>query len=309
MTKQESENTVIDFETEAISAFVSQIGNKVRECRKELSLSRRVVSEKSGVSERYLAQLEAGEGNISVALLYKVARALGQSPDWFLIRDENTRQLLDMFSRVDNNCREDVMRILSKSAHQKQDDKFGRLCLIGLRGAGKSTLGRMLANSVSRPFVELNVKVEEISGMPIAEIIALYGQEGYRRFEMKALEAVEQIKEPFILSTGGGIVSEADTFSKLLNSFHTVWLKASPTEHMQRVQEQGDDRPMAGNPQAMEMLKSILTSREPLYKQAEGLIDTTGQTPEQSFHRLTLLYEKLCPQVYDTNQHGNTSSA
>ena len=157
-----------------------------------------------------------------------------------------------------------------------------RISLIGLRGAGKSTLGRKLGAALSLPFAELNRDIEEQSGMPVADVIALYGQEGYRRLERQALERVVATSDAVVLAVAGGIVSEPETFAFLLRHFHTIWLKAPPETHMRRVAEQGDTRPMAGNSKAMEELKSILTSREALYARAEGMIDTEGKTPDQS---------------------------
>jgi XRE family aerobic/anaerobic benzoate catabolism transcriptional regulator len=157
-----------------------------------------------------------------------------------------------------------------------------RICLIGLRGAGKSTLGRLLGETLSVPFIELNRDIEEQSGMPVNEVMALYGQEGYRRLERQALERIVQMTDCVVLAVAGGIVSEPETYNFLLRNFHTVWLKATPEEHMQRVRTQGDERPMAGNPKAMEELNAILTAREALYARADLTVDTSGRTLEQS---------------------------
>jgi XRE family aerobic/anaerobic benzoate catabolism transcriptional regulator len=161
-----------------------------------------------------------------------------------------------------------------------------RVALIGLRGAGKSTLGRMASESLGVPFIELNSEVEKTSGMPVHELMAMYGQEGYRRLERQALERIAASPDPLILAVAGGIVSEPDTFNQLLRYFHTVWLKAKPQEHMDRVRRQGDTRPMAGNPAAMDELRTILTSRESLYAQSEAQINTSEQSVDQSLATL-----------------------
>jgi XRE family aerobic/anaerobic benzoate catabolism transcriptional regulator len=168
-----------------------------------------------------------------------------------------------------------------------------RVALIGLRGAGKSTLGRGLGSALSIPFVELNRDIEEQSGMPVADVMALYGQEGYRRLERQALERVVATSDQVVLAVAGGIVSEPETFAFLLRHFHTIWLKAPPEIHMKRVLDQGDVRPMAGNPQAMAELTSILTSREALYAKAESAIDTEGRSIEESARDLVAAVRAL----------------
>lgn len=150
-----------------------------------------------------------------------------------------------------------------------------RIALIGLRGAGKSTLGRMAAKRIGLPFLELNEEIEQASGMPVNEVIALYGQEGYRRLERQSLERIVATHSEIVLAAAGGIVSEPETFNYLLRNYHTIWLKASPEEHMARVRAQGDERPMAGNPEAMDELRSILMSREALYRIAEARVNTS----------------------------------
>lgn len=235
-----------------VSQFVEDVGNRVRLARRQKSMSRKILSDLSGVSQRYLAQLEAGSGNISLAILYRIAKALNLEPQWFLINEAASV------------------------------DKAQRICLIGLRGAGKSTLGKYVAEKLSYEFIELNHAIERLCGMDVGEVIALYGQEGYRRLEGQAIEAIVETKNKVILAAAGGVVSETETFDKLLSSFNTVWLKAQPEEHMQRVHDQGDVRPMAGNPRAMDDLKSILTSREALYARADIMLDTSGKTLEES---------------------------
>jgi XRE family aerobic/anaerobic benzoate catabolism transcriptional regulator len=161
-----------------------------------------------------------------------------------------------------------------------------RIALIGLRGAGKSTLGKLLAKELNAPFIELDGEVERETGLPLNEIFSLYGQAGYRRIERRCLERVIEKHERAVISVGGGIVAEEDGFKLLLGNCFTVWLKAAPEEHMARVVAQGDLRPMAGNEEAMDDLKRILAAREPLYRKADAVVDTSGQTTEASLAKL-----------------------
>ena len=188
------------------------------------------------------------------------------------------------FAAAPSSARQKIQEILAAAEPARL--RRQRIGLIGLRGAGKSTLGRRLGAELSLPFVELNRDIEEQSGMPVTDVMALYGQEGYRRLERQALERVVATSDSVVLAVAGGIVSEPPTFAFLLRHFHTIWLKAPPETHMRRVAEQGDHRPMAGNPKAMDDLKSILTSRETLYAQAEASVDTEGRSVEESVREL-----------------------
>ncbi len=269
-------------------AFVAKVGERVRHARRQKAISRRVLSEQSGVSQRYLAQLESGSGNISVALLFRVATALGHTPDWFLGEDDpwdsDIHQFTHLFRRADDAQKKRALEELQPRVGSA--NKGRRVCLIGLRGAGKSTLGRFLAAEKKIDFLELNRVIEEHCGMPVGEVMALYGQEGYRRLERQALDTIFEERDNLVLAVGGGIVSEPETYSQLLRTFHTIWLKASPEEHMERVRQQGDNRPMAGNPKAMDELRSILTSREELYSRADRMVDTSNRSLDQSKEEL-----------------------
>ncbi|MGH1368424.1 MAG: helix-turn-helix transcriptional regulator [Maritimibacter sp.] len=274
-----------------VNELIARVGERVRHARDRKGIPRRVLSEKSGVSPRYLAQLEAGEGNISIGLLERVAVALDHKIEWLVGEDDpwssDALRVADSFRSANADVQAAVMRALTPEPVEKR--RAHRICLVGLRGAGKSTLGRMAGARLGIPFVELNREIEEQSGMPVDEVMALYGQEGYRRLETQAVSRVISTHDTMILAVAGGIVAEPGTYNSLLGNFHTVWVKASPSEHMARVREQGDERPMAGNPEAMEQLKSILESREPLYDKALAKLDTSGKTEGESLDELMAL--------------------
>lgn len=281
--------------SDGVDAFIAAVGDRVRKARQRKGIPRRVLSDLSGVSQRYLAQLESGGGNISIAVLHKVAHALDHRVEWLVGEDDPWGSEMAEVTRLYRSAtaaeREQVKRILNRT--RPAESRRRRVSLIGLRGAGKSTLGRRLGEELSMPFVELNRDIEEQSGMPVNEIMALYGQEGYRKLERQALERVVATADDVVLAVAGGIVSEPETFAFLLRNFHTVWLRAAPEEHMRRVREQGDERPMAGNPKALEDLKSILTSREILYAKAEAVCDTEGKSVEASIRELLQVVAKL----------------
>ncbi|SIO31216.1 helix-turn-helix transcriptional regulator [Vannielia litorea] len=279
----------------AVDRLISRVGERVRKARELRGLPRRVVSELSGVSPRYLAQLEAGEGNISIGLLKRVAVALDHRIEWLVGEDDprtsEAMRVADLFSSSPADVRARVLELLTPEPPARMRGQ--RICLIGLRGAGKSTLGAALGARLGLPFIELNREIEEQAGMPVNEVMALYGQEGYRKLEAQAVSRITATHETLILAVAGGIVAEPDTYKTLLAQFHTIWLKASPEEHMRRVRAQGDTRPMAGNPEAMEQLKSILRSREALYDRAEAQLDTSGQPFEATLNALeALIHER-----------------
>lgn len=267
------------------------VGERVRKARESKGIPRRVLSEMSGVSPRYLAQLETGAGNISIGLLERVALALDHKIEWFVGEEDpwssDALRIAELFRTADTNVQQAVLKLLNPISETLQ--KSGRVCLIGLRGAGKSTLGRRVGEILDVPFVELNTEIEEQSGMPVGEVMALYGQEGYRKLEAQALERILATHNSVILAVAGGIVSEPVTFNSLLNNFHTIWVKAAPEEHMSRVRAQGDERPMNGYPEAMGQLKSLLVSRESMYERAAAKLDTAGKTEEQSLADLLKL--------------------
>ncbi|GAB5448464.1 helix-turn-helix transcriptional regulator [Gymnodinialimonas sp.] len=274
----------------AILALQGRVGDRVRGARTVRGMSRRVLSEVSGVSPRYLAQLEGGEGNISIGLLFRVAEALGVSMEMLISPHDLTaeaRRMAEAFAGADADTQAQVRTLLSGTA-----TKAGRVCLIGLRGAGKSTLGAAAAKALDAPFIELNRAIEAAGGMPISEIMGLYGPEGYRQLEADALDKIVAEQDRAVVAVAGGIVGEVQTFDRLLDRFHTVWIKASPEEHMARVRAQGDTRPMEGNPQAMAQLRLILTSREAEYARADAVLDTGGQRVSTSLKALLALIER-----------------
>ncbi len=262
----------------------ARLGTRVRNARQVKGIPRRVLSERSGVSPRYLAQLEAGEGNISIGLLQRVARALDYRIEWLIAEDDpwdsETLRVAELFQQADRDVRSTVLRTLRPDP--VDPCRAGRICLVGLRGAGKSTLGALVAEALELPFVELTRVIEDMAGMPMQDIMAFFGHEGYRKLESQALDRVIETHDQLVLAVAGGIVAEPSTFSTLLGRFHTIWLRASPQEHMDRVRAQGDERPMAGNPAAMDQLKSILASRETLYAQASAQLDTSGRPVDVS---------------------------
>lgn len=271
-----------------VSSLIIRVGLRVRIARERKGIPRRVLSEISGVSPRYLAQLEAGDGNISIGLLQKIATALDHRIEWIMGDDDpwdaDSLRMLKMYRAADTSAQQQVLQILNPDTLLVTH--ANRICLVGLRGAGKSTLGALAGNALGVPFVELNRKIEEQSGMAIAEVMALYGQEGYRKLEAQAINRIMETYDTMVLAVSGGIVAAPDTYNLLLNNFQTIWLKASPEEHMARVRAQGDERPMAGNPEAMEQLKLILANREILYGKATAQIDTSGKAVNASLSEL-----------------------
>ena len=261
----------------------------------------------SGISERYIAQLESGKGNVSIVLLRRVSNAMAAhledlipsgepAPDWPVIRDLLRKASPNQIAQA-----RDILSGHAGGAAAQRGMSFAGIALIGLRGAGKSTLGKMLAKKIGWSFVELNKEIEAQNGLSVAEIIALYGQEGFRRMEQAALNQLLARKELTVLATGGGIVSEPLTFDLILSSFYTIWLKAEPEEHMARVRRQGDLRPMADDRSAMAELRTILRSREPLYARASAVVDTAGLSVDAAAARLI---DAVAPVLHDEARMG-----
>jgi XRE family aerobic/anaerobic benzoate catabolism transcriptional regulator len=274
----------------ADEAFLRTLGERVRDARARRGMTRKILAHDSGVSERYLAQLESGRGNVSVLLLQHIAAAL-HLPLTELLQEETAQPpklaLIGQFlQRLPAQKLAAVRSQLIRDYGTAHTDRIKRIALIGLRGAGKSTLGNRIAKELSVPFVELDREVEREAGTSLSEIFLLYGQAGYRRYERRCLEKVVQKNERVVIATGGSIVSEPGTYDLLLSACRTIWLKAQPEEHMARVVAQGDIRPMSGNREAMEDLHRILRGRTALYGRADVTIDTAHKSIEQSLQQL-----------------------
>lgn len=243
----------------ADSLYLSQLGDRVRAWRAGQRMTRKALAAASEVSERYLAQLEAGEGNVSILLLRRIAHAM-EVPVEILVREHDA------------------------------EPKRGRVALVGLRGAGKSTLGAKLAQAMEVPFVELDREVEREAGTGLGEVFSMYGQDAFRRFERKALARVLKQHPRAVIAAGGSLVNDPETWGMLLDHCTCVWLKASPEEHMKRVMEQGDLRPFAGKMQgrstALDEIRRLLAERDALYARADAVVDTSGRPTKQSFAEL-----------------------
>jgi XRE family aerobic/anaerobic benzoate catabolism transcriptional regulator len=242
------------------AAYLARLGVRVRDWRLERGVTRKALALASGVSERYLAQIEAGEGNISVLLLRRVALAM-QVPVEDLVRE------------------------------QEAAPRSARIALVGLRGAGKSTLGERLAHGLEVPFVELDREVEREAGAALGEVFSMYGQDAFRRFEHRALERVLKANPRCVIAAGGSLVTDPGTWRLLRESCTCVWLKASPEEHMQRVMAQGDLRPFRGRSAALEEIRKLLADRESLYARADAVLDTSGRPLKQTLAELRRITE------------------
>ena len=276
--------------------FLTALGERVRDLRSRRGMTRKALAQASEVSERHLANLEYGTGNASMLVLLQVAQALHcslaeligdvstSSPEWLLIRELLEHRDEATLRRV----RVAIGELLGTGgdAGQGSAARSTRVALIGLRGAGKSTLGAMLAEDLGFAFVELSREIEKFAGCSVSEIQNLYGQTAYRRYERRALEEAIQIYPEAVIATPGGIVSDPANFNLLLSHCTTVWLQATPEDHMKRVTAQGDLRPMAASAEAMDDLKRILAGRAAFYSKAELQVDTSALPLAGAFERL-----------------------
>jgi XRE family transcriptional regulator, aerobic/anaerobic benzoate catabolism transcriptional regulator len=282
-------------ETEETTNYLAELGSRVRKARAQRGMTRKDLARDSAVSERYLAQLENGQGNISIVLLRQVAHAMNVDiAD--LVREGEAwpGELHLIIEQLSQLAPDDLDR-----AHRMVSDLFGtrqgrarRIALIGLRGSGKSTLGRLLADNFSNIFIELATEIERDAGISANEIFSLSGQVGYRRQERRVLEKILQEQSSVVIETGGGLVAEAANYDLLLGSCYTVWLRASPAEHMERVMAQGDTRPMADNKEAMQDLQHILEGRDALYRKADAIVDTSGREVDDCLAELTAICQR-----------------
>jgi XRE family transcriptional regulator, aerobic/anaerobic benzoate catabolism transcriptional regulator len=276
------------------TSFLGEVGQLVRLGRAKRGITRRELAEASDLSERYLAQIEGGQGNPSVSVLKAIAEAI-DVPIIELLprtsgRSKALTRILDLLARVPMNELPAIGALIeSRLASDSAVDRGRRIALVGLRGAGKSTLGRKLAAHLDVPFVELNRVVEQEYGASVPLLIEMSGLNTFRRYERECLESVIAEHNAVVIATAGGIVSNPDTYALLLRRTHSIWIKAQPNEHMRRVIEQGDFRPMAQNREAMSDLMAILEARRDDYARAEAQLDTSGETVEMSFTKLTRL--------------------
>ena len=296
--------------------FLAALGERVRALRSCKGMTRKSLSQHAQVSERHLANLEYGVGNPSVLVLLQVSEALGSSlaellgdvttssPEWLLLRE--------LLEGRDEQALHQVRVAVGEmfgtgGAHGKgTSGRSSRVALIGLRGAGNSTLGQMLAEDLGFAFLELSREIEQFAGCSVGEIQALYGQNAYRRYERRALEEAIQIHEDAVIAIPGGLVSDPATFNLLLAHCTTVWLFADPEDHLKRVVAQGDTRPMAASREALQELKAILAGRAPFYSKAEIKVDTSAQPLDETFAILRkqvreALNPEICTKVLDTS--------
>ncbi len=286
--------------------FLVALGERVRALRARRGMTRKALSVATDVSERHLANLEYGVGNASILILLQVSAALQcslaellgdsttRSPEWLLIRELLEHRDEDTLRRA----RIAIGELLGTGGAQGTGGRVrsARVALVGLRGAGKSTLGHLLAEDLGCPFIELSREIEKFAGCSVSEIQALYGQNAYRRYERRALEETIQLYEDVVIATPGGLVSDPATFNQLLTHCTTVWLQADPEDHMQRVVAQGDMRPMRASREAMEDLKSILAGRAAFYSKAEMHLNTSAQPLSETFALLQRLVRQALGQ-------------
>ena len=286
--------------------FLRALGGRLRSLRARRGITRKGLSQLADVSERHLANLEHGVGNASILVLLQVTRALQcslaeligdvttSSPEWLMLRELLENRDEQTLRRV----RVAVGEMLGTGgAHGAAGSaRSSRIALLGLRGAGKSTLGAMLGEDLGFPFIELSREIEQFAGCSSAEIQALYGQSAYRRYERRALEEAIQLHQEAVIAIPGGLVSDPATFNILLSHCTTIWLMADPQDHMGRVMAQGDTRPMAASREAMADLKSILAGRTAFYSKAEFRINTSAQGLADTYALLrTMVRSVLSP--------------
>ncbi len=286
--------------------LMGRVGRRLRAARAARGMTRRALAKDAKVSERYLAEIENGKANLSLQVLCRVAAAMGLEP-LVLLQDELEPlhpALASFLSGLDGEQQIDALEVL-RSHFLPDALPYVGVALIGLRGAGKSSLGELLAERQVCPFLCLSDLIQQLGGMGIEEIFSLGGQQLYRRLEREALEQVIARGGPLVLETGGSLVSEAETFARLLERFYTVWIEASPEEHMNRVVAQGDLRPMHGNEEAMEDLRRILSARGPLYRSAHARLDTSDKSLVESLDSLTAISQGFLTDIHSIDMEAS----
>ncbi|KAB2915745.1 MAG: helix-turn-helix transcriptional regulator [Hyphomicrobiaceae bacterium] len=280
----------------ADEVYLKRVGERVRLGRARRGMSRKILSKASGVSERYLAELERGAGNASLLVLRQIADALSiEAAD--LISDQPERPVdltlaIHQLERLAPAELAEARRLLAQRFGAAGVAAHGRIALVGLRGAGKTTLGQLAAEALGVPFVELDREVERASGMELSEIFAVHGQAMFRQLERQCLETIIERFDRVVIATGGSLVTEPATYDLLLSTCFVIWLSTTPDQHMSRVIAQGDLRPMAEGPQAMDDLKAILASRTPLYAKAAAEVNTSDKSEAQAFAALLAVIAK-----------------
>ena len=269
--------------------LLNDLGSRVRALRARRHMTRKALAHESGVSERYLAQLERGRGNISILLLAKVAGALRTDlADLLRQRGEQTVEevlIADLLHDLEPDTHRSILGFLSEN-YALPPASRRRVALVGLRGAGKSTLGARLAGEFGMPFVQLGAEIEQLAGMSTSEIFSLSGQAGYRRLEEKALLQTLGQHEHCVLETGGSIVLDAMLLNTLLSTCFVIWLHARPEVYMQRLIDEGDVRPMQDQDDALADLRHIVAERSPFYARAHASVDTDGKRIEECMAEL-----------------------
>ena len=272
---------------------LSNIGLIIKKIRIQRGITRHTLAIKSKISLRYLAKLESGIGNPTISVLKNVAYALNITLSELLFSENSDNKINLVKSKIDQYNNVQLKEILSflNNFDKEKPKKINKnkIALIGLRGAGKTTLGSMFSQEFNIPLYEITNEIEKESGMQVNEIIELGGQSMYRRLEYNAIYNLSKKNQKLIILTGGSIVSERQTYDFVLNNFFTIWIKAKPKEHMERVIKQGDLRPMASNPKAMDDLNNILKERKNLYSQADVILNTKDKDPDTSYRDLKYL--------------------
>ena len=275
--------------------LLSVLGERVRTLRAHRRMTRKALARDSRVSERYLAQLEQGRGNISVMLLARVAAALRTDlSDLLRMREKHTAEevlIADLLRDLSPDTHKAFLQMLSENFSVPVESRR-RIALIGLRGAGKTSQGQMLAKHLNIPFVHLGSKIELLAGMSASEIFSISGQAGYRRLEEKALMQTLREHDRCVLETGGSIVTDPKLLNTLLTTCFVVWLHARPEEYMRRLIEQGDVRPMKDQEDAMSDLRRILSDRHEMYANAHASIDTNDKSIDDCVAELIRLMPK-----------------